>query len=432
MTLHASSIGETAGGVTAQRLRGIVGWAQRNGLFFALILIVAFFATRSDRYLTVANLHVVLLQVAVVGIIAVPGAMLLMAGYVDLAVGSIAVLASVVFGELAAVGSNIVLAAAVALLVGLGWGLATGYLVAYLGFSPVVVTLGGLAGARGVAEILSKGFTKYGFGTGFAELGNGEFLGIDTPVWLFSAVFLLGSYAWYQSPLGRHVTAVGSDRVAAHSLGVATKRIPFLLYGASGLAAALGGLIVTSQLDASSLSIGINLELSVLSAILLGGVSFMGGRGSLFGVLLGVLFIGALDNGLVQMNVGPYFQRAAVGLALVLAAALDVLYQRLDRIPVPDVAGTGPRRGWGGEGPRERQRGQRRDRSAQRSALPSSKCAASASASAPCARCMTSPLPSIRGRSSGSSATTAPARARLSTSSPVRSSPTPARSSSTA
>ena len=103
------------------------------------------------------------------------------------------------------------------------------------------------------------------------------------------------------------------------------------------LAAALGGLIVTSQLDASSLSIGINLELSVLSAILLGGVSFTGGRGSLFGVLLGVLFIGALDNGLVQMNVGPYFQRAAVGLALVLAAALDVVYQRLDRIPVPDT-----------------------------------------------------------------------------------------------
>jgi ribose/xylose/arabinose/galactoside ABC-type transport system permease subunit len=348
VTLHASSIGETAGGVTAQRLRGIVGWAQRNGLFFALILIVAFFATRSDRYLTVANLHVVLLQVAVVGIIAVPGAMLLMAGYVDLAVGSIAVLASVVFGELAAAGSKTVLAAAIALLVGLGWGLATGYLVAYLGFSPVVVTLGGLAGARGVAEILSKGFTKYGFGTGFAELGNGEFLGIDTPVWIFSAVFLLGSYAWYQSPLGRHVTAVGSDRVAAHSLGVATKRIPFLLYGASGLAAALGGLIVTSQLDASSLSIGINLELSVLSAILLGGVSFLGGRGSLFGVLLGVLFIGALDNGLVQMNVGPYFQRAAVGLALILAAALDVLYQRLDRIPVPDVPE--PARAVAGEG----------------------------------------------------------------------------------
>jgi ribose transport system permease protein len=331
---HAPSLGRAAGHTSAQRLRGIVGWAQRNGLFFALLIIVVFFATRSDRFLTLTNLHVVLLQVAVVGIIAVPGAMLLTAGYVDLAIGSIAVLGSVVFGELMNAGWSAAPASLIALLVGLAWGLATGYVVAYLGFSPVVVTLGGLAGARGVAEILSQGFTKYGFGPGFAQLGNGEFLGIDTPVWIFLLVFLLGSYAWYQTPLGRHITAIGAERAAAHSLGVATRRIPFLLYGASGLAAALGGLIVTSQLDAASLSIGINLELSVLSAILLGGVSFTGGRGSLFGVLIGVLFIGALDNGLVQMNVGPYYQRAAVGLALVLAAALDVLYQHLDRIPV--------------------------------------------------------------------------------------------------
>jgi ribose transport system permease protein len=334
---NAALTGGTTGGVSTQRARAVVGWAQRNGLFFALILLVAFFATRSERYLTGTNLHVVLLQVAVVGIIAVPGAMLIMAGYVDLAVGSIAVLAGVVLGELFTVGWNPLPAAIVALLVGLGWGLVTGYLVAYLGFSPVVVTLGGLAGARGVAEILSKGFTKYAFGDGFAQLGNGEFLGVDTPIWIFIAVFLAGAYAWYQTPLGRHTVAIGAERTAAHSLGVATRRIPFLLYGASGLAAALGGLIVTSQLDASSLSIGINLELSVLSAILLGGVSFTGGRGSLFGVLIGVLFIGALDNGLIQMNVGPYYQRAAVGLALVLAAALDVLYQRLDRIPVAET-----------------------------------------------------------------------------------------------
>lgn len=337
MAQQLATTRQSPSGPGGQRLREGVNWAQRNGLFFALILLVAFFATRSDRYLTTQNLHIIFLQVAVVGIIAISGAMLIMAGYVDLAIGSIAVLASVVLGELVTAGWNPLAASLVALLVGLVWGLATGYLVAYLGFSAVVVTLGGLAGARGVAEILSQGFTKYGFGKGFAKLGNGEFLSIDTPVWLFLALFLFGAYAWYQTPLGRHVTAIGAERHAAHSLGVATRRIPFLLYGASGLAAALGGLIVTSQLDAASLSIGINLELSVLSAILLGGVSFTGGRGSLFGVLLGVLFIGALDNGLVQMNVGPYYQRAAVGLALVLAAALDVLYQRLDRIPVPEA-----------------------------------------------------------------------------------------------
>lgn len=323
--------------MNARDVRSIAGWAQRNGLLFALLILVAFFSTQSDRYLTRTNLHVVLLQVAVVAIIAVPGAMLLVAGYVDLAVGSVAVLASIILGELVTAGWSTLAATFAALLVGVAWGIATGYLIAYLGFSPVVVTLGGLAGARGLAEIISKGLTKYGFGAGFAQLGNGEFAGLDTPVWIFLAVFLAGVYAWYQTPLGRHVTAIGADRVAAHSLGVATRRIPFLLYGASGLASALGGLIVTSQLDGASLSIGVGLELSVLSAILLGGVSFVGGRGSLFGVLLGVLFIGALDNGLVQMNVGPYYQRSAVGLALVFAAALDIVYQRLDRIPIRDA-----------------------------------------------------------------------------------------------
>lgn len=107
-------------------LRSTIGWAQRNGLLFALILMVGFFATQSSRYLTPANLHVVLLQVAVTGIIAVPGAMLLTSGYVDLAVGSVAVLAAIVFGELATAGWPTLPAVAAALATGLAWGLATG------------------------------------------------------------------------------------------------------------------------------------------------------------------------------------------------------------------------------------------------------------------------------------------------------------------
>ena len=105
---------------------------------------------------------------------------------------------------------------------------------------------------------------------------------------------------------------------------------------ASGAAASLGGLIVTSQLDGSSVSIGTGMELDVLTAILLGGVAFTGGRGSLRGVLFGVLFIGALTNGLIQININPYFQKVAVGIALISAAGLDILYQRLERVRVPE------------------------------------------------------------------------------------------------
>ena len=111
-----------------------------------------------------------------------------------------------------------------------------------------------------------------------------------------------------------------------------------MIYIISGTAAALGGLIVTSQLDGASVQIGVGLELQVLTAILLGGVAFTGGRGSLWGTLAGILFIGVLDDGLILINVGPYVADLAVGAALVVAAALDVLYQRLERMPVPDSA----------------------------------------------------------------------------------------------
>jgi ribose transport system permease protein len=321
-----------------KRLGPVIGWAQRNGLFFALVILVVVFSLLSPRFFTASNLTTILLNVAVVGIIAVPGAMLILSGYVDLAVGSIAVLVSIVFGELMHAGASAPVAFVAALATGTAWGLASGLLITYLGFSPIIVTLGGLAGARGLAELISQGITQYSFGPGFAVLGNGTWLGVPVPVWIFVATFACGGYVWYQMPYGRHMTAIGADRVAARSLGIPVKRIPLVLYVASGFASALGGFILTSELDAASLSIGQGLELEVLTGILLGGVSFLGGRGSLFGVLVGVVFIGALDNGLVVINISPFFAGVATGAALVFAAGLDVFYQRLDQIQIAEAA----------------------------------------------------------------------------------------------
>lgn len=311
-----------------------VAWCRRNGIFFAFLLLILVFSLINTRFATASNLKVILLQASVVGLIAVPGAMLILSGYVDLSVGSVAVLSSVMFGHLADNGMSVGLSVAVAVIAALAWGIGNGVLIAYLGFSAIIVTLGGLAAARGVAEFLSEGTTTFSFGATFGQLGNGEFIGISVPVWILVCAFLIGAYFWYQAPYGRHMTAIGADKTAAHSLGLAVRGIPFALYAASGVAAALGGLILTSQLDAASLSIGNGLELQVLTAILLGGVSFVGGRGSLFGVLIGVLFIAVLQNGLIVVNVGLFVVGIALGGALVFAAGLDVLYQRLDRRPV--------------------------------------------------------------------------------------------------
>ena len=185
-----------------------------------------------------------------------------------------------------------------------------GVLISYLDFSPIIVTLGGFAGARGVAEAITHDTTQFGFGSKFAWLGNGEVVGIPVPAVIFLATFLVGAYVWYEMPVGRHMTAIGADKAAARSLGVGVRRIPLVLYAMSGLAAAAGGLIITSELDGASLSIGVGLELEVLTAILLGGVAFSGGRGSLWGVLFGVLFVGVLDNGLILLNVGPVLRES--------------------------------------------------------------------------------------------------------------------------
>jgi ribose transport system permease protein len=318
------------------RVRVAVSWTQRNGVLLALLVLIVFFSLANPRFLTPSNISIILLQVAILGIVAVPGAMLVLCGYVDLAVGSLAVLAAVVFGELMAGGLGLPLAFLIALGTGGVWNLVAGGLVSHFGYSPIIVSLAGLAGARGLAELISGGTTNYGFGPVFAQLGNGTILGIWIPVWICAIVFLAGSIAWYLMVYGRHMTAIGADRAAARSLGVSVQRIPHVLYICSGLAAALGGLILTSQLDGASLAIGNGLELEVLTAILLGGVSFLGGRGSLTGVLFGVLFIGVLENGLVLINISPFLKDVSVGIALAIAATLDVLQRRLERIPLDD------------------------------------------------------------------------------------------------
>ena len=308
---------------------------QSGGLLAALIALGIVFTSFSGHFFTRSNLSVVLLQVAVVGLVAVPGAMLVLSGFVDLSVGSLAVLSVAVFGEMVKVdGQSIAVGIIVALACGLGWGLMNGVLISYLDFSPIIVTLGGFAGARGVAEAITHDTTQFGFGSKFAWLGNGEVVGIPVPAVIFLATFLVGAYVWYEMPVGRHMTAIGADKAAARSLGVGVRRIPLVLYAMSGLAAAAGGLIITSELDGASLSIGVGLELEVLTAILLGGVAFSGGRGSLWGVLFGVLFVGVLDNGLILLNVGPYYANLAVGAVLIVAAAADAFYQRLERMPV--------------------------------------------------------------------------------------------------
>jgi ribose transport system permease protein len=307
-------------------------WAQKNGLFFALVALVLLFSLTTQHFATAANAKVILMQVALVGMMAVPAAMLILSGYVDLSVGGIMVLSAVVFGMCMQAGTGLPIAIAVAFAAAILWGVFNAISITVWAFSPIVVTLGGLVGARGLAQFLTQGMTNFGFGREFMLLGNGTLLSIPVPVIIFGLIFLAGLHVWYRTPYGRHMMAIGGAPDAAKALGIRTIAIPFWLYIMSAATAALCGLISASQLDSAAITIGSGAELDVLTGVLLGGVAFTGGRGSLFGVLFGVLFIGALRNGLVQINVSAYFHQFSVGLALIFAAGLDILYQRLERL----------------------------------------------------------------------------------------------------
>jgi ribose/xylose/arabinose/galactoside ABC-type transport system permease subunit len=162
-----------------------------------------------------------------------------------------------------------------------------------------------------------------------ALLGRGLLFGVQIPVWISLVVFGLGAVYLYRMSSGRHVYAIGVNKEAAYLSGIATRRLPLAFYIATGVASALGGVLLAARLDSAPPStLGSGFELDVLTAVLLGGVAFSGGKGTMFGVGIGVLFLGVLRNGMTLTNVPYWAQAIATGAALVIAAGLDELSQK--------------------------------------------------------------------------------------------------------
>lgn len=332
-----TSAGETAPGATSslqdrgasrERLQEVV---IDNALLFALAAMIIYFSWRSPAFLDVGNFRNIGIQSSVIALVAVPSALLILTGAVDLSVGSTTALGAVVAGVLLADGVDPGLAALAGIGAGAAVGMANGVLVCVLGFSSIIVTLGGLTAVRGLAQSLTDQ-PPFGFPEAFLTLGSGSLLGIPIPIVLAAGAFLVGILVLRNTAWGRHIYAIGVNREAAYLSGISTERAPFVLFVFVGAAAGLGGLITAARLDSSPAgTIGTNFELDVLTAILLGGVAFEGGRGTVFGVLQGVVFLAVLQNGLTLLNVSNNGTLLAKGLALVTAAALASLAVRRDR-----------------------------------------------------------------------------------------------------
>jgi len=294
-----------------------------NSLLLGVAALILVFALMNDRFLTVDNIRNISVQISVLAVVSVPMAVLLITGKVDLSVGSTLALGAVTSGLLITHGYPMGLAILVGVLSGAAIGVINGFLVTVLELSPLIVTLGALTAVRGLAITIAPN-PVFNFPESFLSLGDGEILGIPNLALVALAAFLAGSVLLMMMPMGRHVYAIGVNPEAAYLSGVRVGPIGFLMFGLTGAAAGLAGVMLASRLgSAPSGSLGVGFELEVLTAVILGGVAFGGGRGTMLGVLLGVIFLGVLQNGLTLENVPAASGLIIKGGTLVVAAWLD-------------------------------------------------------------------------------------------------------------
>ena len=314
-----------------------------------LIALIAAFAAMSPAFLTGGNLTILVKHVAINAILAVGMTFVILGGGIDLSVGSVAGLAAIIAGGL--IHSGLVLRSfgvvvffhtwlviAIAILAGALVGAVNGLLISVLRVAPFIATLGSLYVARGTALLISNGATFPNLGgkpelgnTGFPALGSGSLAGVPFPIWLMLAYAAAGMFLAEHTPFGRRVYAVGGNERAAELSGVQVKRIQCATYIISGICAAMVGLIIAAQLDAAHPATGETFELNAIAAVVLGGTSLMGGRGSVGGTIIGAFVIGVLADGLILLGVSEFWQIVIKGFVIVLAVVLDQMQQKYSR-----------------------------------------------------------------------------------------------------
>ncbi len=298
-------------------------------LALMLVLSLAVLSVLSDKFMTVANILNQGRLIAEIGLVALPMTLIIVTGGIDLAVGSILGLSAIVLG-IAWKGLGLPLGAAMAVSVGAGIlaGCCNGLLITRMRVPPLITTLATLALFRGIAEGLSQARSVRGYPEWFFFLGQGEIAGIPVQVIILVVMVALFWFLLAKTTLGRSLYAIGSNEVAARYAGIPVDRIKVLAYGLSGLMSGLAAVIFVSRVSTTRSDMGSGLELDVIAAVVLGGTSIFGGRGTIVGTILGFLLIGLLKNGLALTGVKGDATIVVIGLVLILAILASNLAER--------------------------------------------------------------------------------------------------------
>ncbi len=305
----------------------------------ALLVMCIALSFLSDRFLTADNGWNVMRQISVNMIISVGMTLVILTGGIDLSVGSVLALAGAVTALMLKfnaqfngwnlyVGFTLLGALAGGTLVGAFLGWFNGFTITRFKVPPFVATLAMLTIARGFTMLLTGGFPITGFSGEMSFIGTGWFLGIPMPVWISAIVVLAAVIMTNKTRLGRYIYAIGGNETASKLSGVKIKRIKMIVYSIAGTCAAVGGIIVTSRLDSAQPNAGASFELDSIAAVVIGGTSLSGGRGTIMGTVQGALIIGILNNGLVLLNVSPFWQQVVKGLVILLAVIMEKFNSR--------------------------------------------------------------------------------------------------------
>lgn len=293
------------------------------GTLIGLLIIVVTFSVLSPVFFTLPNLLNILQQSSINALIALGMTLVIISGGIDLSVGPTAALSAVLGATLMVSGVPVPLAVLATLAVGISSGVFSGSLIAYAGLQPFIVTLGGLSLFRALALIYTDGNPVFGIPLEFRSLVNTTLLGIPVPILVVAVIALVLWTVMNKTPLGEYILAIGGNEEAARVAGVPVKRTKVIVYVISGVLASLASLILIGRLGAAEPTIGNLWELDAIAAAAIGGASLMGGKGSIFGTLIGVIILGALRNGLTLLNIQAFYQLLAIGLIIILAMLID-------------------------------------------------------------------------------------------------------------
>ncbi|MDQ0469931.1 ABC transporter permease [Labrys wisconsinensis] len=305
-----------------------LGNLRELALLGMIAALVAGMSVASPYFLTLANVQAVVVGLVPTAIIVVGMTILLVSGAFDLSVGSVLALASTVVAILLLAKVPMPLAISAALLVGAGTGLANGLIVTVLGVNPLIATLGTMSVARGAALVFTEGFSLSGLPADFGVFGKTQLLGLPVMAWIMLAIVVAGDVALRRTRFLRQVYFIGGNEKAAALSGIPVNRVRVACFTLSGLLAAVAGVLLASRLMSGTPTAGNALELQVLAAAVIGGASLRGGEGTIFGAVLGVVFVALISNAMTMLAVSIYWQMIVTGLVLVTAVAVDMLGRR--------------------------------------------------------------------------------------------------------